>query len=110
MAISVTWQFFSHARNCLRSHVKVRNFRFLVSMCLCPAGASTHTVTLFLCTSMPQQRRRFSFTKCSFDRRAKELTGGETGKPQRFNEFGKIRVLSTASREHGKRVSQIGRA
>ena len=77
IAISVTRQFFSQARICLRSRVKVRNLRFLISLCRPPLGASTHTVTLFLCTSMPQQRRWFSITTCSFDRRAKDAWDDE---------------------------------
>ena len=36
----------------------------------------------------------------------KWVNRSETGKPQRFNEFGKIHVLSMASREHGKRASR----
>src|ERR1700686_2215655 len=62
MAISVTWQFFSHARNCFRSRVNVGNLRFLTAICDCPMGGNTHTITLSLWTSMPQQRRCFSFT------------------------------------------------
>src|SRR5580658_4859443 len=72
MATSVTWQFFSQPRNCFRSRVNVRNFRLLTSRWGCPAGGSTHTVTLFLWISMPQQRRCLTFTKAPSDHRAKD--------------------------------------
>src|ERR1700737_4735694 len=62
IAISVTLQFFNQVRSCLRSRVKVRNVRFFVSVSGLPVGGNTQTVTLFLWTSMPQQRRYF----CSF--------------------------------------------
>jgi hypothetical protein len=59
MAIAVTLQLFNQARSCFKSRVKVRKLRFFVSVSGFPEGAKTHTVTLFLCTSMPQQRRYF---------------------------------------------------
>src|SRR5258708_6952938 len=62
VAMSVTWQFFSHPRSCIKSRVNVGKFRLFTSRCGWPTGGSTHTVTLFLWTSMPQQRRWFDFT------------------------------------------------
>jgi hypothetical protein len=59
MAMAVTLQLFNQARSCFKSRVKVRKLRFFVSVSGFPEGAKTHTVTLFLCTSMPQQRRYF---------------------------------------------------
>src|SRR5207248_6327507 len=77
MAISVTWQFFSQARNCLRSRVKVRNFRFLVSMCCLSRGsqhAHRHAVLVYVNAAAAAQ---VLFHKCSFDRRAKDAWDDE---------------------------------
>jgi hypothetical protein len=66
-------------RICFKSRVKVRNLRFLIPADNWPTGASTHTVTLFLCTSMPQHRRVFCFIcLLLIDRRAKDAWNAET--------------------------------
>src|SRR5437764_1830471 len=71
IAISVTLQFFNHVRSCLRSRVKVGKFLLRTATSALPLGGKTQTVTLFLCTSMPQQRRYLG-SITSFRSRAKD--------------------------------------
>src|SRR5213082_481660 len=73
IATSVTLQFFNHVRSCLRSRVKVGKFRLRTPVSGLPTGGNTQTVTLFLCTSMPQQRRYLgSINVLSIRSRAKD--------------------------------------
>src|SRR5215471_17952976 len=74
IATSVTWQFFSQVRSCFKSRVNVRKVRLRISASGLPIGGKIHTVTFFLCTSMPQQRRYFLLSISAFlvDRRAKD--------------------------------------
>jgi hypothetical protein len=67
IAISVTLQFFNQVRSCFRSRVKVRKVLLRTSTSGLPMGGKIQTVTFFLCTSMPQQRRYFldSIERCS---------------------------------------------
>lgn len=60
---SVTPHSFIQSRNLRKSRVKVRNSRFSGLVSICPCGGNTCTVSLFLCTSMPQQRRSVASVK-----------------------------------------------
>src|SRR5438067_4108970 len=71
IAISVTLQLLNHVRSCLRSRVKVGKFLLRICTSGLPTGGKMQTVTLFLCTSMPQQRRYLG-SITSFRSRAKD--------------------------------------